>query len=152
MQHKSSIQTERYCRSRAYGVFPTYSLRGYDNSYSRKADREKFLKIYLRERGRKTSILRALSRSSISTPWSPQSLTLTRFRRWKVKIAQGFGWGRKGGDGEGGARSNCKKGEWSLLTAVKRYLYLYNPKSPDQVRTVRETRTFRKKTWRLCSP
>jgi hypothetical protein len=40
MQHKSSIQTERYCRSRAYGVFPTYSLRGYDKNYSRKVDQE----------------------------------------------------------------------------------------------------------------
>jgi hypothetical protein len=50
MLHKSSIQTKRYCISRAYGVFPTYSLRGYDKSYSRKVDREKFLKIYLGER------------------------------------------------------------------------------------------------------
>jgi hypothetical protein len=95
MQHKSSIQTERYCRSRTYGVFPTYSLRGYDKNYSGKVDRKKFLKIYLGERGEKTSILRALSRSSISTPWSLQSLTLTRFGRWKVKIAQGLGWGRE---------------------------------------------------------
>jgi hypothetical protein len=53
MQHKSSIQTERYCRSRAYGALPTYSLRGYGKSYSREVDREKFLKIYLGERGRK---------------------------------------------------------------------------------------------------
>jgi hypothetical protein len=113
MQHKSSIQTERYCRSRAYGVLPTYSLRGYNKSYSREVDREKFLKIYLGERGRETSILRALSRSSISTPWSLQSLTLTRFGRWKVKIAQGLGWGRKGGDGEGEVQSNCKKRGWT---------------------------------------
>jgi hypothetical protein len=77
MQHKSSIQIERYYRSRAYGVFPTYSLTGYDKSYSRKVDREKFLKIYLGEREGETSILQALSRSTISTPWSPQSLTLT---------------------------------------------------------------------------
>jgi hypothetical protein len=77
MQHKSSIQIERYYRSRAYGVFPTYSLRGYDKSYSRKVDREKFLKIYLGEREGETSILQELSRSTISTPWSPQSLTLT---------------------------------------------------------------------------
>jgi hypothetical protein len=91
MQHKSSIQTERYCTSRAYGVLSTYFLRGYDRSYSRKVDREKFLKIYLGERGEKTSILRDLSRSLISTPWSLQSLTHTGFGRWKVKITQGLG-------------------------------------------------------------
>jgi hypothetical protein len=101
MQHKSSIQTERYCRSRAYGVFPTYSLRRHNKSYSRKIDREKLLKRYLGKREGETSTLRNLTRSSISTPWSPQSLTLTRFGWWKVKIAQGLGWGRKGGDGEG---------------------------------------------------
>jgi hypothetical protein len=38
---KLFIQTERYCRSRAYGVFPTYSLRGYYKDYSREVDREK---------------------------------------------------------------------------------------------------------------
>jgi hypothetical protein len=53
--------------------------------------------------------------------------------------------GRKEGDGEGEAQSNCEKREWGRLTAVKRYLYLYNPESPDQVRTIRETRTFRGK-------
>jgi hypothetical protein len=62
-----------------------------------------------------------------------------------VRIAQGLGWGRKGGDGEGETRSNGKKSEWGLLTAVKRYLNLYNPESPDQVQTIRETRTFREK-------
>jgi hypothetical protein len=152
MQHKPSIQIERYCRSRAYGVFPTYSLRGYNKSYSRKIDREKFLKIYLGERGRETSILRALSRSSISTPWSLQSLTLTRFGRWKVRITQGLGWGGREATGRERARSNGKKERMGLVGCGKRYLYLYNPESPDQVRTIRETRTFREKTRRFCSP
>jgi hypothetical protein len=88
----------------------------------------------------------------ISTPWSLQSLTHTGFGRWKVKIAQGLGWGREGGDGEGEEQSNCEKKEWARLTAVKRYLYLYDPESPDQVRTIRETRTFREKSRRLHSP
>jgi hypothetical protein len=52
MQQESSIQTERYCRSRAYGVFPTYSLRGYYKDYSREVDREKApLNIPWEERG-----------------------------------------------------------------------------------------------------
>jgi hypothetical protein len=48
--------------------------------------------IYLGKREEKTSILRTLSRSLISTPWSLQSLTLTRFGGWRVKIAHGLGW------------------------------------------------------------
>jgi hypothetical protein len=106
MWHKSSIQTERYCRSRAYGVFPTYSLRGYDKNYSREVDRGKLLKIYLGKEGGKTSILRSLSRSLISTPWSLQSLTLTRFGWWRVRIAQGFGWG--GREATGRKRGSVK--------------------------------------------
>jgi hypothetical protein len=50
MQQKSSIQTERYCRSIAYGVFPTYSLRGYYKDYSREVDREAPLNIPWEER------------------------------------------------------------------------------------------------------
>jgi hypothetical protein len=69
-----------------------------------------------------------------------------------VKIAQGLGWGRRGGDREGEAQSNYEKREWGQLTVVKRYLYFYNPESPDQVRTIRETRTFWEKSRRLRSP
>jgi hypothetical protein len=50
MQQDSSIQTERNCRSRVYGVFPTYSLRGCYKGYSREVDREKFLLIPWGER------------------------------------------------------------------------------------------------------
>jgi hypothetical protein len=50
------------------------------------------------------------------------------------------------------ARSNGKKREWGLLTVVKRYLYLYNPESPDQVRTIWETQTFREKTGDSAPP
>jgi hypothetical protein len=71
---------------------------------------------------------------------------------WKMKIAQWLGWGREGGDGEEEAQSNCEKREWGRLAAVKRYLYLYNPESPDQVRTIRETRIFWEKSRRLRSP
>jgi hypothetical protein len=67
MLQESSIQTAKYCRSRAHGVFSTYSLRGYDKNNSRKVDREKLLKRYLGKREGETSILRILSRSSIST-------------------------------------------------------------------------------------
>jgi hypothetical protein len=66
-----------------------------------KVDREKLLKRYLGKREGETSILQILSTSSISTPWSSHSLTLTQFGRWKVKIAQGLGWEREGGDGKG---------------------------------------------------
>jgi hypothetical protein len=40
MPHKSTIQNERYCRSRAYGVYSTYSLRGYYKNNTREVDRE----------------------------------------------------------------------------------------------------------------
>jgi hypothetical protein len=36
-----------------------------------------------------------------------------------VKIAQGLGWGGREATGRVGARSNCKKDEWDLLTAVE---------------------------------
>jgi hypothetical protein len=95
MLQEPTIQPVKYCRSRAYGVFSTYLLRGYYKRNAREVDREKVLKRYLWERGGETSILRNLSRSSISTPWSPQSLTLTRFGRWKAKIAQGLDGGER---------------------------------------------------------
>jgi hypothetical protein len=36
-----------------------------------------------------------------------------------VKIAQGLGWGEREATGRVGARSNCKKDEWDLFTAVE---------------------------------
>jgi hypothetical protein len=69
-----------------------------------------------------------------------------------VEIAQGLGWGREGGDGEGEAQSNCEKREWGRLTAVKRYLYLYNPESPDQVRTIRKPGLSGEKTGDSAPP
>jgi hypothetical protein len=51
MLQEPFIQTAKYCRSRAYGVFSTYSLRGYNKRNSREVDREKVLKRYLGERG-----------------------------------------------------------------------------------------------------
>jgi hypothetical protein len=50
---KSTIQNERYYRSRAYGVFSTYSLRGYYKNNTREVDREKSFMRYLGERGGK---------------------------------------------------------------------------------------------------
>jgi hypothetical protein len=35
MPRKSTIQNERYCRSRAYRVYSTYSLRGYHKKTTR---------------------------------------------------------------------------------------------------------------------
>jgi hypothetical protein len=52
MLHETTIQTVRYYRSRAYGVFSTYSLTGYDKNNPREVDQEKFLKRYLGERER----------------------------------------------------------------------------------------------------
>jgi hypothetical protein len=52
MQQDLSIQTERKRRSRVYGVFPTYSLRGYFKDYAREVYREKTpLNIPWGERG-----------------------------------------------------------------------------------------------------
>jgi hypothetical protein len=42
----------RYCRSRAYAVFSTHSLRGYSENNSREVDREYSFKEYLGERGK----------------------------------------------------------------------------------------------------
>jgi hypothetical protein len=53
MLNKSTIQTARYCRSRAYGVFSTYSLRGYNKNNLREVDREKSFMRYLGEEGEK---------------------------------------------------------------------------------------------------
>jgi hypothetical protein len=39
-------------------------------------------------------------------------------------------WGREGGDGEEGVRSNSERGKWILLTMVKGYLYPKNPDTP----------------------
>jgi hypothetical protein len=36
-----------------------------------------------------------------------------------LKIAQGLGWGGGEATGRVGARSNCEKGEWDLLTVVE---------------------------------
>jgi hypothetical protein len=62
MLRKSTIQNARYCRSRAYGVFSTYSLRGYYKNNPREVDREKSFLGYLEERG-ETSIFRNRCRS-----------------------------------------------------------------------------------------
>jgi hypothetical protein len=51
MLRKSTIQNARYCRSRAYGVFSTYSLRGYYKNNTREVNREKSFMGYLGERG-----------------------------------------------------------------------------------------------------
>jgi hypothetical protein len=52
---KSSIQTAIYCRSRAYALFSTYSLRGYNKNNPSEVDREGSFKGYLGERGGKSS-------------------------------------------------------------------------------------------------
>jgi hypothetical protein len=51
MQQDISIQTERKRKSRVYGVFPTYSLRGYYKDYAREVDRENSFEYTLGERG-----------------------------------------------------------------------------------------------------
>jgi hypothetical protein len=61
-----------------------------------------------------------------------------------VEIAQGLGWGGGEATRTEGARSNCKKDEWDFFDRSRRYLYLYNPESPGQVRNIRETQTSRK--------
>jgi hypothetical protein len=140
MQQDIPIQTERKRRSRVYGVFPTYSLRGYYKDYAREVDREELLWMYLGERGDKTWILWNLSRSLISTPWGLQILTSTRFGGLDVEIAQES---EKEATGERGARL---KTEWRRNKGFhrgQRLLYFYNPESPGQVRSIWETRSVR---------
>jgi hypothetical protein len=152
MLQETIIQTARYCRSRAYGVFSTYSLRGYDKRNSREVDRNKFLKRYLGEREGETSILRILSRSLISTPWSPQSLTHTWFWWWRTKITQGLVGERGRRRERRGVRSNYERGWMGSFDRGKRYLYLYNADSPGQVQRFRETRILRERSRSLRSP
>jgi hypothetical protein len=53
MQQDISIQTERKHGSRVYGVFPTYSLRGYYKDYAREVDRENSFEYTLGREGRR---------------------------------------------------------------------------------------------------
>jgi hypothetical protein len=57
MPCKSTIQNERYCRSRAYRVYSTYSLRGYNKETTREIDRKEPSRDTLGERGERASNL-----------------------------------------------------------------------------------------------
>jgi hypothetical protein len=67
----------------------------------------------------------------------------------EVEITQG----REGGDGgERGARLKLSSGERRLFHRGQRYIYLYNPESPGQVRNIWETWSFRPQPRRFRPP
>jgi hypothetical protein len=90
------METERYCRSRVYVVYSNYSIRGYRKEMSREIDRVRSSWDTLGERGGEASSLQIRCRSVFSTPWSTQSLTLTRFGWRDFKIALGRGERERG--------------------------------------------------------
>jgi hypothetical protein len=139
---KSSIQTVRYCRSRAYGVFSTYSLRGYNKNNPRKVDREESFKGYLGREGE--------SLQSFETDvdlWSPHlealnpSLTLDFDGGDENRL--GAVWGREGRRREWGRRPVKGEKQWKLIDRGENgYLYPKDPDTPGQVRSFRETRNL----------
>jgi hypothetical protein len=130
MPRKSTIQNERYCRSRAYGLYSTYSLREYYKGTIREIDRKRPSRDTL---GREGEVLQIFK----SNLWSPHlgalkpSLTLD-LDSGKRKSPKGRG------EGEGDERRrrpvNAVKQWKKKRPRWKGYLYPKGPKCPDQVR------------------
>jgi hypothetical protein len=120
MPRKSTIQNERYCRSKVYGVYSTYSLRRYYKKNTREVDHVLSFMRYLGEEREKLQIFKC-----DVDPCSPHLGAL----KSSLSLDLGGGerkspWGdvRERGEATGGRKGDGQHGEAVKTenTAVKR--------------------------------
>jgi hypothetical protein len=148
---KSTIETKRYCRSRAYIVYSTYSLRGYHKETTREVDRVLPSRDTLGEKRGKTSNLQC----SVD-PCSPHLGALKR--SLSLDFDAGIRKSPRGDVERGRWRWECLaagqhgKGWKREVTVVERYLYLKDPECSVYVQNLQEIRSFREIVRRIRPP